>query len=406
MTKLAMTPAWVKTTSCPKEKRRIDHFDSKTKGLLLEVRPTGGKTYYLRYTDTRGKTRQYKLADERDITLSQARQLAETMRNKIAMGHDPLGAKTVLKATPTVDQFFKERYLPYAKGYKRSWKTDESLYRNHIGPRIGKKPLDEVRKEDVIKLLHSRKAEGAAVGSANRLVVLTCYMFNMAIKWEVPSMTKNPASGIKLYDDPPTKERFLSIDEAQRLYASVQNSENTMLKYIVPMLILTGARRNEVLHAKWIDIDLVNMSWRIPRTKSGRPRHVPLSASVIELLEHIPRNQDSPYIFANPATQLPFVSIYYSWNAARKAVGLSDVRLHDLRHSFASFLVNNGRSIYEVQKILGHTQIKTTQRYAHLSQETLIDAANIVAKSVGPLIPTNQQFKRPTKPILLGSTTA
>ena len=386
MTKKTLTPALVKSTMCPTDKRRVDIYDEKTKGLILEIRPTGGKTYYLRYTDARGRTRQHKLADERDVTLAQARQLADSTRNQIAMGSDPLNKKSELRGTPTVDRFFYDRYLPYAKGYKRSWDTDESLYRNHISQRIGKLKLDEVTKDDVIKMLHSRRAEGAAKGSANRLVVLTCYMFNLALKWETPAITKNPASGIQMFDDPPMKERFLSPQEAQRLLESVQHSENPMLQYIIPMLILTGARRSEVLHAKWKDIDVANLSWRIPITKNGRPRHVPLSDSVIRLLKLIPFDQNCPYIFANPKTKKPFVSIYHSWHAARTAVGLADVRLHDLRHSFASFLVNNGRSIYEVQKILGHTQIKTTQRYAHLSNDTLLDAANIVATSVGPLM--------------------
>ena len=150
---------------------------------------------------------------------------------------------------------------------------------------------------------------------------------------------------------------------------------------IVPMLILTGARKREVLDAKWEDFDVVRKQWRIPVTKTGRPRHVPLSDGVLQLLDSIPHD-DCPWVFANPKTRKPFVSIFTAWNTARKRAELSEVRIHDLRHSFASFLVNAGRSLYEVQKILGHTQVKTTQRYAHLSQDTLLDAANEVSKAV------------------------
>lgn len=110
-------------------------------------------------------------------------------------------------------------------------------------------------------------------------------------------------------------------------------------------------------------------------TKLGRPRHVPMSDGVIELLNSIPR-LGCPWVFPNPKTLKPFVSVYWSWDSARKRANLSDVRIHDLRHSFASLLINSGRTLYEVQHILGHTQVKTTQRYAHLSQETLLDAAN------------------------------
>lgn len=145
------------------------------------------------------------------------------------------------------------------------------------------------------------------------------------------------------------------------------------------MLLLTGARRGEVLHAKWEDFDTKTMTWRIPISKSGKARHVPMSAGVINILDTIPRIKDCPYVFANPKTQKPFKQPFQAWDTARKKAGLSDVRMHDLRHSFASFLVNAGKDLYVVQKILGHTQVKTTQRYAHLSQDTLLAAANDVS---------------------------
>lgn len=148
-------------------------------------------------------------------------------------------------------------------------------------------------------------------------------------------------------------------------------------------MILTGARKREVLDAQWGDFDLERRQWRIPTTKSGRPRHVPLSDGVLQLLAAVPHDASHPWVFANPETKKPYVSIFASWNTARTRAGLADVRIHDLRHSFASFLVNAGRSLYEVQKILGHTQVKTTQRYAHLAQETLVDACNSVVNSLG-----------------------
>ena len=160
-----------------------------------------------------------------------------------------------------------------------------------------------------------------------------------------------------------------------------------MLQYIIPILILTGARKNEVLKAKWEDFNSDTRLWRIPMTKSGKARHVPIYDGLLLLLKSIPRLDNCPWLVPNPKTQLPYVSFFCSWNTARKSVGLGDVRVHDLRHSFASFLVNNGRSIYEVQRILGHTQIKTTQRYAHLSQDSLLAAANEISKAL-PMLAT------------------
>jgi len=141
--------------------------------------------------------------------------------------------------------------------------------------------------------------------------------------------------------------------------------------------------------------------WTIEFNKSGKTRYVPLSDSAIQLIENMPRIEGCAYSFANPQTKQPYTSIHYAWDSVRKRAGLADLRIHDLRHSFASFLVNGGRSIYEVQKILGHNQIRTTQRYAHLSQETLLEAASTAMNSVptpASLSPGNTLAGRPTRP--------
>jgi integrase len=159
------------------------------------------------------------------------------------------------------------------------------------------------------------------------------------------------------------------------------------------MLILTGARKRELLDAKWQDFDVARRTWRIPTTKTGKARHVPMSDGVVKILGTIPRQLDCEWVFPNPDTGKPFASIFYAWDRARRLAGLADVRLHDFRHSHASFLVNSGRTLYEVQHILGHTQVKTTQRYAHLSHETLLAATNSVNTALGgvfmPMVPAS-----------------
>jgi integrase len=385
MPKLSLTPSLVSNAICPAEAKRVDFFDTSTKGLVLEVRKSGGKTYYLRYQNQRGKTRQLRLADAKDVTLSQARTLADKARNKIAMGEDPCDDKALLRQVPTFGQFIEDQYLPFVKNYKRSWDTDVSLLKNHLLPRFANKHLDAITRQDIVKMHHERRASGAAPGTANRLLIAMRYIFNLALRWEVPGVKVNPTKGVPLMEENNKKERYLSVDEAQRLYEAVCSSENTMLKYIVPMLILTGARKRELLDAKWQDFDLTRRLWRIPMTKSGKARHVPLSDGALNLLSSVPRHDGCEWAFPNPETKKPYVGIHYAWNTARNRVGLGDVRIHDLRHSHASFLVNAGRSLYEVQHILGHTQVKTTQRYAHLSHETLVDAANAANKVVGHL---------------------
>lgn len=380
MPKIALSQQLVKSTTCPLGKAKWDLFDSNCKGLMLETRSTGGKTFYLRYQDARGKTRQLKLADERDISYVQAKQLAEKHRNSIAMGLDPSDEKQSLKQAPTVAQFIHQSYMPFVQGYKRSWKCDLSLLKNHVEPVWGKKYLDQVTKADVVALFAGHR-KTYTPGSCNRLLILIRFMFTLALRWETPGLKLNPAKDHPLLKEQNQRERFLSEPDAQALFAAIKQSVNPMLQHIIPMLILTGARKREVLDARWEDIDFEHKSWRIHTTKSGQPRYVPLSAGAIAVLDALPR--DSEWIFANEDTGKPYASIYASWHTARTRAGLADVRLHDLRHSFASFLVNAGRSIYEVQRLLGHAHIRTTQRYAHLSKDTLLDATNAVNSAVG-----------------------
>jgi len=145
------------------------------------------------------------------------------------------------------------------------------------------------------------------------------------------------------------------------------------------LLLLLGCRKRELLDSRWEDFDLDRRVWRIPFSKNGKSRHVPLPNAALEILNQLPRWDGRPYVIPNPETMKPHVQIHRAWNNARVAAGLSDVRIHDLRHSMASNMVNSGRSLYEVAKVLGHSQLKTTQRYAHLSQETLLDAVDAAA---------------------------
>ena len=385
---VTLTANLIRTASCPPGKGKVDYFDDRRTGLLFEVRASGGKTWYLRYTDARGAQRQHRIANASDMPLDQARKAATELRGQIAQGHDPSEQKAILRSVPTFADFMAERYMPFVKGYKKSWVSDDCYTRNHLLPVFGKKHLDEITKHDVIAFHHGVKAKGLALGTANRCLILLRYAMNLAVRWEIPGITKNPTKDVPLFEDTNKKERYLTETEAQMLYCAVKASVNPMLQYIIPMLFLTGARKREVLDAKWEEFDLERRQWRVSVTKAGKPRYVPLSDGVIQLLTTMPR-EHRIWVFPNPKTLKPYVSIFCTWDTARNAAGLADVRIHDLRHSFASFLVNAGRSLYEVQKILGHTQIKTTQRYAHLSQDTLIEAANAVpfALTVPMLMP-------------------
>ena len=357
--------------------------DTECRGLCVEVRSTGGKTYYLTYRDERGNQRTHKLANAQDVSPQQARALCERARSKIAMGTDVAAEREQIRTAPTVAEFFNSSYLPYIKSYKRSWSTDDSVFRNHVLPVIGSEYIDAVTSAHITAIV-ARANTRLSHASTNKLVVLLRYMFNLAIRWRTAGVVTNPTAAQQLKKLANHRERFLSAEETQTLLTAVNQSPNRVLKYIIPFLLLTGARKREVLDARWCDIDFARSFWRIPFTKSGRERHVPLSAAALELLESVPRRTDSDYIFSNPNTCKPYVSIFCSWHTARTAAGLADVRIHDLRHSFASFLVNAGCSLYEVQKILGHASVVMTQRYSHLSQASLLRAASHASVYVSP----------------------
>ena len=360
--------------------------DGQVRGLQLERLGDSKGKWRLRFRDPKGRRSCLTIGDAPTLSLAEARSLAEDLRRQVSMGINPLEEKAAQGNVPTFAEFVESQYLPFAKSYKRSWATDMSLLKNHLLPRFAKRHMDEISGQDIVKMLSDRKATGAAVGSNNRLLIMMRYIFNLALKWKVPGVKENPTKNVPLLPESSRRERYLSAEEAKRLYVSVCRSENPMLKFIVPTLILTGCRRGEVLHACWSDFDFERRLWRIPTTKLGRPRYVPLSDGVMSLLSAIPRDTNSEYVFANPITNKPFVSIFAAWDTARQRAGLADVRIHDLRHSFASLLINSGRSLYEVQKLLGHTQIKTTQRYAHLSPETLLAASNAATQAVGSVM--------------------
>ena len=384
MVKIIFSVKALPSLSCPPGSRKAIYRDSRCKGLLLEVRATGGRTWYLTYTNKRGKRHQHRLGDARDLNLAQARSMADSARTKIALGGDPAEDQALLRSTPTFLQFITEQYLPYIQTYKRSWKCDLSTLRVHLLPVLENKELDIIKRTDIFALQQKWIRDGKSPGTINKYLVLLRYIFNLAIKWEVPGLAINPTKNLALLQVDNKRQRFLTSDEAESLINAVRNSENIVLEPIVSMLLITGARKREVLDARWEYIDWQRRLWKLPITKAGKARYVPLCAAALELLES--RKQPSGhsgFIFPNPKTDKPFSSVYYSWDTARKQAGLDDLRMHDLRHSFASFLINGGRSLYEVQQILGHSNSSMTQRYAHLAHETLLDACNVAGGLIG-----------------------
>lgn len=370
---------------------RTTASDIAIKGLSLEIRPSGEGSWRYRYT-YEGKQECATLGLLSQLSLSQARNLALQMLDRIQHGHNPAVDERKLTSAenrcPTFEDFVNDYYLPHIRSYKRCVTADTTLLNNHLLPAFGKKRMNQITREDVLFFQNEKNLAGFKPAYCNRFLVLLGFCFNLAMKWEIPQVTKNPVKLVSLLKANNKKQRFLTPEESTRLMDAIKISPNPMLKYFVPLALLTGLRKREILDSKWEHIDWECKLWLIPCSKSGYARRIPLNSESISVLRDLKKNTPSllnqpgllenPWIIPNWKTGKPFTSIFHSWDTARKQAGLNDLRIHDLRHSFASALVNEGIPIYEVQKLLGHADIKTTERYAHLSMERLRQSTTAV----------------------------
>jgi integrase len=341
--------------------------------------------YALRYKNKYGKQKQFKLANAADITCDQARKLAKKAKARVAMGEDPAEQKAITRQIPTIAEL-ADRYLEYVRTYKKSHDIDERYLRNHVVPKFGKRHLNELGQQEVLDWLDAKvRKDGYAQATVNRWQVILSYMYKMAKRWKLPGAEHNPLEGVPQKACNNQVERFLTAEETKRLLAAVDASPNTQLGPVVRLLLLTGCRKREILDATWSEIDMDKQLFRIPmeRAKTSKVRHVQLSEQAMHVLRSLRKWEGCDYLVPNPDTLNPYTSIFHAWDKARKAAGLPDVRVHDMRHSFASWLVEAGFSIYIVSKALGHASSRTSERYAHVSDTTLRNASNAAANLIG-----------------------
>ncbi len=387
MTIISLNQSLIPTLECKPGARRTEYCDQARKGLpglpglLLEVRPSGASTYYLRYKSD-GQTKYIKLGTSDLITLAQARAKGKTLKAEIALGADPRGEANAKKAVLTYAEFFENHYMPYITPRKRSFYSDESLYRLRLKETFGNQKLTAITKVAIQSLHTKLMAEGLAAATCNHYIKLIKHSLNLAIDWNM--LEKNPASRIPLYLEDNKKEVYLSEDQLQSLMTVLRTDANRPVCLIAIFLLSTGCRLNEALSAKWSDIDKGTRVWRIlaSNSKSKKIRSVPLNNSALEVLGQLDTATDNfEYLFRSRLGGR-FTTITKAFDRIRRRAGLPFLNLHLLRHQHASFLVNSGRTIYEVKQLLGHSDIKTTERYAHLSTKTLQAASDCASTMI------------------------
>ena len=286
----------------------------------------------------------------------------------------------------TLDALWLE-YFDFAKSTKRSWKRDEQLYRLRIKPRFGHLKLSEISVRQIQTLMMDIRKEGLSGASADHHAQLMRRLGNMAVKWNY--LDVNFARGVQLYHEFNEVNNIPNDAQLQKLLIVLQTDENRQICLLVQFLLMTGARRGEAVNMQYKDVSIEQKLWTIPHTssKSKRTRFIPLNESALEVLAQIERKPGDVYVFANPETGKPFVSVFKPWDRIRTNAGMPNLRMHDLRHAYASMCVNNGCTIYEVSQLLGHADTRVTQRYAHLSTTTMLKAANAVTQKLSTLMP-------------------
>ncbi|GAB5457608.1 MAG: site-specific integrase [Henriciella sp.] len=380
-------------------KRRVDGcgitgkdykvFDSEIPGFHLRVKPSGVKSYALKYRAD-GRQRNFTIGRHGVITAEEARVQARSLLASVAAGSDPSAAKKNKLSAPTLTELWRQYLEQHAIPHKaeRSVSEDKGLWRLHIEPALAQYKVTAIGALDISKLHASLKAKPH---TANRVYCLLSKMFNLSIEWGL--RPDNPCRGVKKFREPP-RHRYLSAGERKRLAHALSLELDVAGAMAIWLCMLTGARKGEVLQAKWEQFHLggVLPVWTIPAiyTKQNRVNRKPLSAKVVLMLSDWKLHcapSTSGWVIPGRDPERQRYDLKGPWNRVRKRAGLEDVRLHDLRHDFASMAVADGFSLEFIGRYLGHSSIQTTQRYAHLKDDPLQEMAD----RIGHAYDTNTQ---------------
>ena len=349
--------------------------DSEVTGFGVRLTPNGNRSFAIKYArKSDGVERYLTIGEFGPWEVSAAREQARRFRRDIDSGGDPLGQRENQRSAPTVAELctrFEEEHLSGKR--QRTQESYRQAIRTHVIPTLGTFKVSAVTFDDVKKL--HRRISNKAPTQANRVAAILCKMFNLSIRWGMRS--DNPCKGVERNSEH-KRIRYMKGDELQRLTAALQRHDNQQAANVIRLLLLTGARKGEVLAARWDQFDLRAGVWTKPgATVKQKTTHVvPLSKPALELLRSLPRRSD--YVF--PATRSDATTpnqnnITGAWAVICRDAGIKNLRIHDLRHHFASVLASSGYSLPIIGQLLGHTQAQTTARYSHLFDDVQREAA-------------------------------
>lgn len=365
----------------PDPAKTLKYWDTELKGFGVVVLSSGRCTYCIQYRNAESVQKRLKIGVHGQITAEEARNIAKIQLGKVAYGEDLAEISKQVRNLPIFADLandYVERHGP--KKRASSLKEDERLLNNTILPVFASMKVESIDRR-AIETLHLKLSKTPY--KANHVLALLSKMFSLAVSWGWRH--DNPVRGIQKYQEE-KRDRWLNHEELQRFWAVLDQYPQHLTAYIFKFLVLTGARKGEAMQATWDQFDLEKGVWTKPShlTKQKKTEYLPLSDKVLGVLQQVKKLNDkaSIYVFPGRVDGQPIKEIKTFWKTVTKAAKLGNMRIHDLRHTHASHLVSSGLSLSIVGKLLGHTQASTTQRYAHLADEPLRQAAELFSTKV------------------------
>ncbi|HIF64808.1 MAG TPA: DUF4102 domain-containing protein [candidate division UBP10 bacterium] len=355
--------------------------DSEIRGFWCRV-TSSSRTYVLR-TRIDGKQRSITLGRHGQIEPAEARRKALQMLGDIARGNDPTAEREASRRSPTFEEF-SQRYLSeWAKPRKKpsGLRNDIGQLNNHILPAMGQLKLGQVSKRHVTEL---HQAMRGTPYEANRVLAQLSKMFNLAEAWDLRPQGSNPCRWVTKYKEE-ARKRYLGELELRRLGNELERlgksgEESPYVVAAINLLLMTGARSGEILALRWSYIDFEQGLIHLPDSKTGR-KDLEMAAEVREILQSLPRD-GGPWVLPGNKEGQHLVNLFKPWSRIRERLNMTDVRINDLRHTFASMSVTVNISLPVIGGLMGHKSTATTQRYAHLMRDTGRQAANQVATDI------------------------